>query len=167
MGEVSEVDETIQQKRSVDLALAAEVIRDYENGPDGGFAKFPYLCPGGVHTIGWGHAITSELELRFFEQGISAEDAERLMFQDLRKAKDSLDTLCKATLNAAQRGALISFIFNVGHANFAESTLLRRLNDGQIGLAPAELRRWIYADGRKLRGLVRRREAEITLGAPW
>ena len=63
----------------------------------------------------------------------------------------------------SQFGALVSFAFNVGIAAFSRSTLLARLNRGHYSAVPGELRRWAHANGKKLPGLVRRREAEIRL----
>ena len=149
------------------MELASGIIREFEQGPDGGFARKPYLCPGGKYTIGWGHQIRAPIELGFFEPGISEADAERLMWQDLAKAEASLNQLCDAELTTYQRAALISFIFNLGHGKFASSTLLARINAGEIADAPAQLKRWVHTGGQVTQGLVRRREAEIALGAPW
>jgi lysozyme len=62
-----------------------------------------------------------------------------------------------------QFSALVSFAYNVGVPRFATSTLLRRLNRADYEGAAAEFERWIYAAGRKLPGLVRRRLAERNL----
>lgn len=54
--------------------------------------------------------------------------------------------------------ALGSWSYNVGASAACRSTLMRKLNAGQSWCA--ELLRWDYAGGRKVRGLTRRREAE-------
>lgn len=59
--------------------------------------------------------------------------------------------------------ALVSFAFNVGTHAFEISTLRRKLNREEYLDAADEFLRWVYAGGRKLRGLVRRREAERAL----
>ena len=61
------------------------------------------------------------------------------------------------------RAALASFVYNVGEGNFARSTLLRKLNQGDLRGACHELSRWVYAGGRKLNGLVSRRATEREL----
>ena len=43
------------------------------------------------------------------------------------------------------------------------STLRRKVNREEHELVPAELVTWVWAGGRKLRGLVRRHEAEAQL----
>jgi len=40
---------------------------------------------------------------------------------------------------------------------------LRQENREEHGDAPAELMKWVWADGRKLKGLVKRRKAEALL----
>jgi len=58
--------------------------------------------------------------------------------------------------------ALVSFAFNCGNGNLAESTLRKRLNAGEDPntVANQELLRWTNGG---LAGLVRRREAEVNL----
>ena len=64
-------------------------------------------------------------------------------------------------LNQHEYEALISFCFNVGINAFKRSTLLRRLNKGDVGSVPAQLARWVYAGGKKSNGLINRRDKEI------
>jgi hypothetical protein len=63
----------------------------------------------------------------------------------------------------------VSFTYNVGTANFLNSTLLRVLNEGKYDAVPGELRKWTKArqDGEliELPGLVKRRAAEAELFA--
>jgi lysozyme len=65
-------------------------------------------------------------------------------------------------LSQGQRDALASFVFNLGAARLAESTLLKRLNAGDALGAAQEFVRWIHAGGCPLKGLMRRRLAEAT-----
>lgn len=71
----------------------------------------------------------------------------------------------KVTLNKNQYGALISWSFNVGCGAAKDSTLIKRLNkrENPKTVIPQELPKWVYAGGKKLQGLVRRRNAEIAL----
>lgn len=69
-------------------------------------------------------------------------------------------TVC---LSQNQLDSLASFVFNVGGRNFAQSTLLSRLNAGNYAGAGAQFGRWVYAGGRVLPGLVSRRAAEAAL----
>ncbi|MFK3650072.1 lysozyme [Lysobacter enzymogenes] len=70
-------------------------------------------------------------------------------------------------LSAPQRAALIDFVFNLGKADFAGSTLLARLNSGDYAAVPGQLLRWNKATvaGKRvvLDGLTTRRYAEVRL----
>ena len=61
--------------------------------------------------------------------------------------------------------ALGSFAFNLGAGALQRSTLRRKGNREEHGTVPDESQRWVWAGGRKLKGLVRRREAEAELYA--
>ena len=58
--------------------------------------------------------------------------------------------------------ALTDFAYNVGIYAFAKSTLLKRINRNDPAACDA-LRKWIYSKGKKLPGLVKRREDERKL----
>lgn len=85
--------------------------------------------------------------------------------EDLDDAERAVHDLVRVHLSARQRDVLISFVFNVGRAAFARSTLLRKLNAGDHAGAAAQLGRWTKTtiDGRKVtsRGLVKRRALEL------
>jgi len=57
----------------------------------------------------------------------------------------------------------VSFAFNVGVEAFSKSTLLKRLNKKDYAGAKHEFKRWVYAGGRRLQGLVNRRNKEAHL----
>ncbi len=59
--------------------------------------------------------------------------------------------------------ALGSFTFNLGAGALQRSTLRRQVNRQEHGAVPREFRRRVWAGGRKLEGLIRRREAEAEL----
>ncbi len=66
-------------------------------------------------------------------------------------------------LTQNQYEALTAFAYNVGVANYCHSTLLRKLNAGDIAGACAELPRWAKANGKVWKGLLNRRKAEQQL----
>ena len=57
----------------------------------------------------------------------------------------------------------ISFTFNLGSGALQRSTLRRKVNREEHADVPAELMKWVWAGGRKLKGLVKRRAAEINI----
>ena len=94
---------------------------------------------------------------------IDTEKANSLLKSDIELIESQLNALdLKLTQN--QYDALVSFIFNVGFNNFRQSTLLTKIrinpNDNSI---MDEFLRWVYAGGKALVGLQRRRLAEMKL----
>ena len=117
-----------------------------------------YLDPVGIPTICEG--VTQGVRL-----GDVATPAEcdALLEKELLVALSAVDRRVRVPLTDTRRAALTSFVYNVGEGQFSRSTLLRKLNAGDVAGACAELSRWVYAGGRKLAGLVKRREAERQL----
>ena len=132
---------------------ALALIKQFE-----GFAATKYLCPAGKPTIGYGHVISKGE----FAEGarITEAEADALLQRDLEKYARAAQKLLKRELTDAQWAAVLSFVYNVGVGNFARSTLLTRLNAGEWQAAADEFPRWVYAGGKKLAGLERRRAAE-------
>lgn len=134
--------------------LTEELIVSFE-----GEKLLSYKDTGGVWTIGVGH--TSDEHFKVVpNQLISKEQSRKLLAIDLKEAEAFVDKLVKVPLNENQRGALVSFTFNLGGGSLKISTLLKKLNAGNYDAVPSELNKWVYDDGVKLKGLVRRREAE-------
>ncbi|CAO3372910.1 lysozyme [Azospirillum argentinense] len=138
-----------------DDALA--VVRHFE-----GLYLKAYLCPAGVPTIGYGHTAGVRMG-----QTITSLQAEIFLRSDMGAAARDVDRLVKVPLTDRQRGALASFVFNLGAGALQESTLLRLLNQRDYAGAAGQFGRWVYAtvNGVKtqLPGLVKRREAEAKL----
>lgn len=59
--------------------------------------------------------------------------------------------------------AFVSWIYNVGEGNAAKSTLVKKLNQGDIVGACNELPKWNKAGGRTIKGLTSRRVSEKKL----
>lgn len=140
-----------------------------------GFVSKMYPDPatgGEPWQIGYGHALSPE-ERRAkrvrvgdrtidISNGISEEAARELLRQDAAPTYAAIDRLVKVPLSTSQRDALVSFVWNVGLANFSRN-LLRRLNDGEYDAVPVEMMKWTKVAGRELAGLRRRRQAEVDL----
>jgi lysozyme len=63
-------------------------------------------------------------------------------------------------LKQTEFDALVSFTFNCGEGSLRRSSLRRRLNAGNRSAVRSELMKWVYSGGKKLPGLVRRRQAK-------
>jgi lysozyme len=136
-----------------DVDCAKPLIRDFE-----GLVLKAYRCPAGVWTIGYGHTAGVKPG-----QEIDEIAAELLLDADLKFFAVQMAPLIKVPVTEGQAGALLSFAFNEGIGSFKRSTLLRLLNQGMFVNASYEFKKWKYAAGRELPGLVRRREAEAAL----
>jgi len=109
----------------------------------------------GVWTIGYGHTKTVKPGMKITQRG-----AEELLRHDLAWVEAVINKYVKAPLTQNQYDAVASLIYNVGGTAFSKSTILRKLNTGDIYGASLEFKRWNKAGGRIVNGLVRRREAE-------
>jgi lysozyme len=122
-----------------------------------------YQDPGGVWTIGYGHASPKV----HAGQRITKDQALQLLRSDLLVAASRLAAVVRREiidqLTPYQYSALLSFVFNLG-AN-AKWTIWKRLNAGQFDQVPVEMQRFVYVGKTKLRGLVNRRAAETVLWA--
>lgn len=134
-----------------------ELIKRFE-----GFSPKPYLCPAGYWTIGYGHVITAQ-DKDNYRDPITEAEAEALLKKDVFKAEKAVLRLIKVPLTDGQFDALVDFVFNLGGGALQRSTLRAKLNRGEYLDAADEFLKWVWAGGRKLKGLVRRRIAEREL----
>ena len=130
-----------------------DLIKDYE-----GLHLTPYLCPGKIWSIGYGHTRTVRAGMV-----ITADQADQLLDDDLRLSERAVQRLVTVPLSDNQFSALVSFVYNVGIGNFERSSLLKLLNRGWYEQVPAQLMRWDRVKGESLGGLNRRRAAEARL----
>lgn len=130
-----------------------ELIKHYES-----LRLRAYRCPAGIPTIGYGH--TKGVKMG---QSITEEQANAFLIEDLSDAEQTV-IRHRLNINQNQFDALVSFVFNIGSANFTKSTLLSKvkINSNDASIAN-EFSRWVYAKGVHQPGLLRRREAEIKL----
>jgi lysozyme len=114
-----------------------------------------YRDAAGRPTIGYGHTEGVSMGDR-----ISLQQAKAWLRQDVEAVMRQVRALHVARTEA-QLEALTSFAFNVGIGRLRSSTLLKVIRQGGSKAAiQREFKRWVYADGRKLRGLERRRAWE-------
>lgn len=137
-------------------AAGFQLIKDFEGlrlkaYPDPGTGGAPW-------TVGFGHTGPD------VKPGlvITMDRANELLAADLAKFEDFV-TNHAGTCTDNQFAALVSFAYNCGPQNLAESTLLRMHRDGQYGTAAMQFTRWNKAAGRVMAGLTRRRAAEAAL----
>ena len=114
-----------------------------------------YRCSANVLTIGYGHT-GGVLETDVITQ----DDADKLLEEDIAKFEKYVNDNVTVELNQSQFDALVAWTFNLGVGNLRQSTMLRKLNEGDYQSVPSEMNRWNKAGGKTLDGLIRRRKAE-------
>ena len=140
------------------MAAAAKLVAEFE-----GFYAAPYLCPAGVWTIGFGTTRIKGQPVTRDTPPVTRAQAETMLRDDLSLAARDVARLCHMPLTANQRAALISFVYNLGAGALQRSTLLRFLKSERYADAADQFDVWVFAGGKKLNGLVRRRAAEKAL----
>lgn len=117
---------------------------------------YAYQDVVGVWTVCDGHTGT---DIRHGHRYTDRE-CDSLLKADLQKVASAIDPLIKVRIPDPTRAALYSFTYNVGSGAFASSTLLKKLNAGDVPGACKELQRWTYAGGKQWKGLITVREIE-------
>lgn len=123
-----------------------------------------YICPAGVWTIGYGTTKNVIEGMR-----ITENQAEELLKKDLETFEEEIERLVEVPLSQCQFDSLAAWTYNLGATNLKNSTLLKVLNRAEHDEVPIQIKRWNKANGKVLKGLVRRREAEALLyeGKDW
>lgn len=116
----------------------------------------PYQDSKGVWTDGWGntHGVIPH------GPAISQAKADADLVKNTAEAVYAVNHYVAIQLSQPEFDALVDFTFNVGAGNFANSTLLRKLNRGDLAGAANEFEKWDMSGGQHLAGLMRRRLAE-------
>lgn len=121
-----------------------------------GFKEEAYIpVPGDVPTIGFGS--TEGVKLG---DTINVPDALNRLEKDVRVAEDAVRSCVKVPLMPYEFDAYVSLAYNIGKSHFCGSTLVKKLNAGDYRGACEEIKRWTYAGGKNLQGLVNRRAEE-------
>ena len=137
------------------LALSAAglaAITTYE-----GYSDTVYVpIPGDVPTAGYGHA---DIRLPVGKR-ISKDQALKWLKEDTQEAVRAVQKCVRVPLTQAEFDAYTSFAYNCGTAAFCNSTLVKLLNQANYKAACDQLHRWVYSNGKKIKGLENRRDME-------
>lgn len=137
-----------------------QLIKEFE-----GFVSKPYLDPIGIPTIGYGatHYVDGR-KVKMTDKPISEPEASELLKEMLKGYEGIVIATVKSKINQNQFDALVSFVYNLGGANFRKSTLLKKVNANPMDLTIShEFLKWNKAGGKVMKGLTRRRKAESEL----
>ncbi|MGB4897973.1 MAG: lysozyme [Ignavibacteria bacterium] len=137
--------------------IGVSLIKHFE-----GFKAKPYLCPAKIPTIGYGATFYKDgKKVTLQDKPITEEGAEELLKLILKSFESIVMRKIKIPLKQCQFDALVSHTYNTGGSD----TLFKLINQN----APDEqIRKWfttkyITGGGKRLQGLVNRRNAEAKL----
>lgn len=136
---------------------AIDLVKRYE-----GFKPEAYQDSVGVWTIGYGTTIINGQPVKA-GMTITEDQALQLVKQEVNKLWSQIEQITKVNLNENQMNALVDFAYNLGFNALKTSTLMKYVNESQFDKAADEFGRWVFAGGKVLPGLVKRREAEKQL----
>lgn len=134
-------------------ALVMVIVPAYE-----GKRNDPYLDAVKVLTVCYGH--TGNIERRRY----SDTECQTMLDQDLaRHAAPVLACVPQLRGHDHQLAASVSLAYNIGAGAFCKSSVAAAFRRGDDRAACAGFDRWVYAGGKKLPGLVKRRASERAL----
>lgn len=151
-----------------------KLIIHYEGLHDGDLSEIglqPKMCPARIWTEGYGHVILDDKGKRIegadfykrarkFSKVSNKEEALELLKQDIIKFEDIVKKNIKVVLKQHQFDALVSHSFNTG----GSSTLFKLVNDSSDeGILSWIRNRYVTVDGKRMIGLIKRRESEAIL----
>jgi lysozyme len=116
-----------------------------------------YKDTKGLWTIGVGHLIKPD-EQHLITATLTDEEVEELLRSDLKWCSEAVEGAVKVPLQQAQFDALYSLCFNIGGTAFKNSTVVRKLNAGDMQGAADAILMW-----NKPPELVKRRKREREL----
>lgn len=125
-------------------------IKEFE-----GFRIKAYRCPSGVWTCGYGHT-------KYVRATTSCTQsvADRWLDEDLAPIEAFLAAIRQIDTQG-KFDACADFCFNLGLGAFRDSTLLKKIRSGADTVSiQTEFAKWVYSNGRRLDGLVKRRAWE-------
>ena len=122
-----------------------------------------YQDSKGVWTIGWGHTknvhpgdvITREQAEQFIRDDFAW--VERTLNVDLVSGRD------KPLVTQNEYDALCSLVFNIGSQAYLDSTVRRKIKQGDKMAAAHAFGMWVYSNHKFVQGLANRRADEVRL----
>jgi lysozyme len=151
------------------LAIGLPAIRGYE-----AFRSRPYQDSGGKWTIGFGSTCLSDgSPVTHATPAVNTLQADAIMAAAVGRIVPRLERLVTRALPARPSAAIVSLTYNIGTGALATSTLLRKLNVGDMAGVAAEFLDWDHVRDPRTgllvisEGLVARRaqERRMFLGA--
>jgi lysozyme len=129
-----------------------------------GFSQVPYWDRTG-YSVGYGSQYNWDAKRPVIKTDIvDKKTAKQWLINDAMEDYQVVQSIVKVPLTNNQLIALSSLSYNIGIGAFKDSTLLKLLNSGANKNDVAkQFERWVYFEGKKLDGLIKRRNAEKQL----
>lgn len=136
------------------IALASTFIPSWE-----GDAPIGYRDMVGVASACYGHTGTDVVVgVRY-----SPEQCKAWLQSDVGKAATGVGDCVSAPLKIYEWAAFTSLAYNIGVSRFCASSIAKKANAHDMPGACQAIDLYVYAGGRRVEGLVRRRAAERSL----
>ncbi len=158
-------------KSKLEAPIKAESDKKYSLSTNGiellaqfeGLKLEAYLDSVRIPTIGYGTIKYPNGTRVKLGDKITKAQALEYKQHDLKEFESTVNTGVKVPLTQNQYDALVSLSYNIGSGAFKGSTLLKKLNSGDYKGAADAFLSWVNAGGKKVQGLVNRRQKEREL----
>lgn len=156
--ELNKVVDKLAPSRKTTSDVGVDLISGFED------TRFKAYDDGvGIWTIGTGTTVYPNGVKVKQGDTCTPEQAKTYFKHDLAKFEKTVNESVTVPLTQNQFDALVSLTYNIGSSAFKNSTLLKKLNKRDYQGAADQFLVWNKADGKVMKGLVRRREAERAL----
>ena len=136
-----------------------DLIKKFE-----GYRSKPYRDVAGLWTIGYGHLIGNGKTLPdHYNREFTEGEIDELLRQDLAKFERGVTLQFPMLLRQCEFDSLCSFSFNLGLGTLEKSSLKKDILASNKEQAAKDFLKYIYAGGKPIEGLKRRRLAEQKL----
>ena len=142
-----------RKKGAAALGIAVALIATWEGTRTHAYLDSVHIatiCTGHIHDVHMGDTATEE-------------QCAAYLAGDLGSAYRTVTGAVRYPQPDTRIAALTSMTFNIGNGAFLRSTVLRKLNAGDVHGSCNAILRWNMAGGRVVQGLTNRREAERRL----
>lgn len=135
------------------IAIATALVAAAE-----GLVTSTYPDVGGVPTYCYGETKNAEWGKTYTKEQCDAQLSARLV-----EFNEGVNSCVTADLPDARRAAMVSLAYNIGVPAFCKSTVVRKLNAGDVQGGCDAMLMWNKVNGVTWRGLTNRRQKERAL----
>lgn len=138
------------------LLIALPTVMYFE-----GLSLTTYTDPVGIPTACYGETDKGVISMK---DSFSSAECSALLGASLAEHMDGVADCINVSVKPNEAAAIASWSYNIGVGAACSSTLVKMLN---AGAPPSEwcpqMHRWVYAGGKKLKGLENRRNKDVSL----